>query len=176
MVGAGKKESAAAIARNLAAVFAQGIDVIERISDDVFTAGGPRTSIGAHFRHNIEFARELLNGMKSGSVDYSARARDERIAIDRFLAIGATRDLMRELESMPATTPGMPLAVRSESVAETSSASSVARELDFLLSHTIHHYALIAFRLSALGIVLPEDFGVAPSTIEFRKRSEGESK
>jgi hypothetical protein len=40
----------------------------------------------------------------------------------------------------------------------------MARELGMLLSHTVHHYALIAMLLRARGIEPPADFGVAPST------------
>lgn len=174
MVGTERKESAASIAANVAAVFEQGIGVIARISDEAYVAGGPRTSIGAHFRHNLEFARQLLSGIASGSVDYTARLRDERIAVDRDLAVREMRRVIAELRAIPVATLGTALSVRSDASPETWAASSVARELDFLLSHTVHHYALIAIRLGSYGIELPSDFGVAPSTIEFFRRSKGE--
>jgi hypothetical protein len=43
--------------------------------------------------------------------------------------------------------------------------STVARELQFLLSHTIHHYALIALVLRLQGFTTGEEFGVNPSTL-----------
>jgi hypothetical protein len=49
------------------------------------------------------------------------------------------------------------------------SRSTAARELQFLVSHTVHHYALIAFILRANGIDPGADFGVAPSTLAHRK-------
>ena len=49
-------------------------------------------------------------------------------------------------------------------------ASSIERELEFLQSHTIHHYALIGFKLRAFGFDLPVEFGVAPSTLRFWNR------
>jgi hypothetical protein len=45
-------------------------------------------------------------------------------------------------------------------------ASSLARELQFTLSHTVHHYALIALILRLQGFAPPADFGVAPATLQ----------
>ena len=49
-----------------------------------------------------------------------------------------------------------------------SHSSSLGRELEFVISHTIHHHALIKERLQHLGIEFDETFGVAPSTLEYR--------
>jgi hypothetical protein len=43
--------------------------------------------------------------------------------------------------------------------------SSVSREMQALSSHTIHHFALIAVTLKALGVNVDCNFGVAPSTL-----------
>jgi len=48
------------------------------------------------------------------------------------------------------------------------------RELQFLFSHTIHHYALIANLLVMQGVEIGRDhsgFGVAPSTLEYWKET-----
>ena len=45
------------------------------------------------------------------------------------------------------------------------SRSSVLRELDFLRSHTVHHYSLIAMLLRLHEIDPGAEFGVAPSTL-----------
>ena len=45
--------------------------------------------------------------------------------------------------------------------------SSVERELQVLLSHTVHHYALIAVALRLHGHPVDEEFGVAPSTLRY---------
>ena len=50
------------------------------------------------------------------------------------------------------------------------SGSTVRRELDFLLSHTVHHYALIAMSLRLRGLPVPAELGVAPSTLEHWRR------
>jgi hypothetical protein len=41
----------------------------------------------------------------------------------------------------------------------------VGRELAFVLSHTVHHNALIAVMALTLGVSIPDRFGYAPSTI-----------
>ena len=47
--------------------------------------------------------------------------------------------------------------------------SSVGRELQFLVSHTVHHYALIRLLLEDHGIYAGEEFGVAPSTLAHQR-------
>jgi len=45
--------------------------------------------------------------------------------------------------------------------------SSVARELQALSSHTVHHFALIAITLKGYGVEVNPGFGVSPSTLRF---------
>ncbi len=51
--------------------------------------------------------------------------------------------------------------------AEVRTRSSLGRELQFLVSHTVHHYALIAIASRMQGIWPKESFGVAPSTLKY---------
>jgi hypothetical protein len=75
------------------------------------------------------------------------------------------------------------LLVSSEGEADTGAGaewnrSTARRELRFLLSHTIHHYALIALSLGTRGFEIPEalsGFGVAPSTLRHRKQVDSPS-
>jgi hypothetical protein len=48
----------------------------------------------------------------------------------------------------------------------------MARELEFLLSHTVHHYAIVAILCRLQGIAVDDGFGVAPSTLRHRTESE----
>ena len=153
------------LADAFAQVTRQGVDVIASLSDAVYRGDDPETSIGAHFRHNLEFAEELLRGSESGVIDYAARRRDLGVATDRSAATERMETMINRLDSIAAG----PVTVVSELDRSTRLSSSVERELEFILSHTIHHYALIAFKLRLLGIEVPVGFGVAPSTIEYRK-------
>jgi uncharacterized damage-inducible protein DinB len=42
--------------------------------------------------------------------------------------------------------------------------TSLARELVFVLQHTIHHQATVAVLLAGRGVAVPPTFGLAPST------------
>src|SRR4051794_6577397 len=44
-------------------------------------------------------------------------------------------------------------------------ATSLGRELAFVLSHTVHHNAIIGVIAKALDVPVPERFGYAPSTL-----------
>ncbi len=166
MVGTGQKTKTHGLAGELAATLEQGIEVVASLSDAVFRNDGPRSSVGAHIRHNLEFVLGFLNGIEAGSVDYAARERDERIATDREYAVAAMRSAARTLRGVAESDLMKTLDIRSE-INAIDCASSVGRELEFLVSHTIHHYALISFKLELLGIAVPANFGVAPSTIRF---------
>ena len=48
------------------------------------------------------------------------------------------------------------------------SQSSAPRELQFLISHTVHHFALIKVALRDGPRSVGDDFGVAPSTLSYR--------
>ncbi len=50
--------------------------------------------------------------------------------------------------------------------------SSLGRELQFLASHSVHHFAMIGGICRALEAPLPDDFGAAPSTIRHRATCE----
>jgi hypothetical protein len=51
------------------------------------------------------------------------------------------------------------------------SRSSLLRELQFLLSHTVHHYSLIALALRVQGFEPGVGFGVAPSTLNHWRKT-----
>jgi len=128
------------------------------------------SSIGAHLRHALDFVQAFLRGFESGRVDYDARVRDERLERDPARALEVLRSLVTRLDALPAGSHGRALAIRHEAPPGTPldegwHRSSVARELDFLASHTVHHYALVALALRLRGIEPHPEFGVAPSTI-----------
>ena len=50
--------------------------------------------------------------------------------------------------------------------------SSLGRELVFVASHAVHHYALLAAHLRQLGLPVPEGFGLAPATVAHARRIE----
>ena len=156
-----------------AAVLRQGIEVIENLPDALFTRceRGENSSVGAHFRHNLDFVANFLRGLETGKLDYNLRERNLRVETDRAFAAFRFRAAVFELENLSGENLSKKILVRSETVENLWCESSAARELEFLNSHTIHHYALINTKLSSYGFAVPKDFGVAPSTLEFWKNS-----
>lgn len=162
------------LARNCAEILRQGIDLLEKTDDAIyapnetaeFSTGG---AIGGHFRHCLEFVECFLRGIETETVDYNRRDRNLHIETDRLYAIAKIEEIVRMLENLPFFESGKPLRVRPEDAGAEDfwCASSVERELEFLNSHTIHHYALIAFKLRAMNFEVPPEFGVAPSTLRF---------
>jgi hypothetical protein len=155
------------------AVLGQARDLLGRLRAGVYssTAGLPVASgAGPHLRHCLDFYDALLDGLETGRVDYNLRERDEATERDPHRAIARIDATIARLEatSAPASTP---LLVRAEGPADPLDPSSwvrssLARELVFLSSHTVHHFALVALLVRLQGVEPGAEFGVAPSTLE----------
>lgn len=134
------------------------------------------SGVGSHLRHCLDFYASFLAGLGGGRLDYDARERDARIETDARHALERLDGLIRALEGLgPALGRGQ-LAVRSEACECAGTPreaawcnSSLERELSFLCSHTVHHFALIGVILRAHGRDPGAHFGVAPSTLEHWK-------
>lgn len=126
-----------------------------------------RSSVGKHLRHNLDHFEAFFRGFDSGQIDYESRSRSGRIEDMPGLAEEALNGYTMELENLRGRNEAA-LQVREES--ETGAEerrwldSSIGRELQFLLGHTVHHNAIIAMIADRHGLELPERFGVAPST------------
>lgn len=161
------------LALDSARLLAQGRAVLERLDDAVFL-GTPQVNLGAvagHFRHCFDFYRCFLVGLETGSVDYGARTRDPRLESERWRAVAVARELEASLAALPAAIEECPLAVvhGEGEEAEGWQVSTGGRELQFLSSHTRHHFALIGALLRFQGVEPGEEFGVAPSTLRHRR-------
>lgn len=152
-----------------------GAALLEGLSVEIFTTQDERClggSIGGHARHCIEFYQGFLGALDSGQLDYDARARNPLIESDPAFASECLRQVAEELIEIKGRDTSRELQVveNHDSTEPAWSPSSIGRELRFLLSHTIHHYALIAILLRLRGINPPKTFGVAPSTLRHRAR------
>jgi uncharacterized damage-inducible protein DinB len=127
------------------------------------------SSIGAQVRHVVEFYECLLDGLEDLHVDYNARRRDCIIETSRDAAIRRIEEIGHRLRNDVRLRTNLTLWVQIEDAGPGDGflMSSVARELQALTSHTIHHYALIAMMLRAAGHEAPAEFGVAPSTLRY---------
>ena len=144
-----------------------GTALIEAIEDRIYRTGESEAgSIGGHFRHNLDFINSFLNGIAE-RIDYSRRERDLRVETNRAHAIGCFEFAVRRFRSISNELLESMILVRSEIDAGQWYASSVAREVEFVLSHTVHHHALIAEKLKCNGRPVPKGFGVSSSTLQY---------
>lgn len=158
----------------------QGVEVMRRLSDEAYTTcpeNPYRGGVGVQFRHCLDFYDCFLRGLESGRIDYSRRERDPRVETDRHHSIARFQEICEQLADLSTERVERPVEVKSEDVIPGQpewSSSSPARELQFLISHTIHHYALIVMMLKTqsyeVGREFPE-FGVAPSTLSYWKEA-----
>jgi len=126
-------------------------------------------SIGQHTRHVIEFFTALEQGYETGHVNYDLRKRDKQIEIDRSHAAtilsGIIKDLDKEDKPLSLVIDFNPSAEASYPIA-----TNYARELVYNLEHIVHHMAIMRIGVQAISTLkLPEDFGIALSTLRHKK-------
>lgn len=143
--------------------FVRSVQLIDNLSNETYP------KIGAHFRHNLDFANAFLKGLEVGEIDYEKRERNEKTEQNRSYAIEQIVFIIRRFQVLTKEDLEKEVSVRSEIDEETWHKSSAMRELEFLHSHTVHHHALIAEKLNNSGVKIAANFGVAPSTLKFWK-------
>ena len=125
------------------------------------------SSIGQHLRHCIEHYDELFMANDDNrAVRYHARPRNLEVETDPTVATNRLRFIYNQLGRGGSKDTFME--VSDGGIAEPSK-SSLFRELEFLISHTVHHFALIKVIANRLQIEVPENFGVAFSTLKYRE-------
>ena len=155
----------------------QGSDLLRRIDDHAYShvlLGVTASAIGGHIRHCLDFYNRFLRGLATGRIDYDARVRNELVERDRKTAITNIETVINQLQSAPITDDQLSVQVKAEGGQSRLDwgYSSISRELQFLMSHTVHHYALIVTMLRLQGYEPAADFGVAPSTLaHWRKKA-----
>ncbi|MEW5976002.1 MAG: DinB family protein [Acidobacteriota bacterium] len=155
-------------------ILAQGLQVLNRLSDTEYPEirhPFSQYGIGSHLRHCLDFYLAFLNGVEIGWIDYDERRQNREIETGRQAAIACLQWVMHKLESLSGLQDQALLMVRLEDTAgehepRAWSRSSVLRELQSLISHTVHHFALMAVMLQLNGLATPPEFGVAPSTLK----------
>ena len=154
----------------------QGIELLKDLTDELYTGNGMynKSGIGRHFRHIIEHYFSF-NSLSDQTIDYDDRERDERLETQRRYMISELERVADELEKFKKEPEllDVPIKVRSnEGIGQENSpfsTSTLRRELQFLISHTVHHYALIGLILKTMGYQPDPDFGVAPSTLRYEQ-------
>ena len=158
-------------------------------------------TIGQHLRHSMDhYARCLAAATEAAAkttththtatpntptvtttIHYDVRKRGTAVESDISEARKEVDRLIAVVESLPDAALARPVAaafVLSSDDADGAGeplASTVGRELGFVTHHAIHHHALIKTMAKALGLGGLggiREFGVAPSTAQYRKATE----
>ena len=154
-------------------VFVQLAETIKQLSASQYAqpcSNLVNNTIGQHVRHIIELFQCLENGYPDSSVNYENRKRDKTIETDKELALRLLQDIYSQLDR-----PDKPLVLHASYDDHSSTPIAIPtnyyREIAYNLEHTIHHMALIRVGIAEVSeIRLPENFGVASSTVKHRKQ------
>lgn len=153
----------------LAAALDDVARVVRPLTTDQFTRRDRQTSgsIGGHVRHTLDHVEALERALVRGVCCYDDRVRGTAVEDDPALACARLRACQMRLCSLDPELLQTPLTLSAQlDVAGTTlrAMTTVGREVTFVLSHTIHHAALIAVLLEDQGHEAPQRFGFAPTS------------
>lgn len=155
-------------------VLLQLASAISEIPEYVFTQKSNLlngSTIGGHTRHVIEIFQCLLEGYETGIVNYEHRKRNMQIETNKNYAVLLLQEIATTLEL-----PNKKLILQGfysndVDVETNMMQTNFFRELVYNLEHCIHHMALIRVGVQEFCTInLPADFGVAPSTIQYKNQ------
>jgi uncharacterized damage-inducible protein DinB len=155
------------------AVHRQLGEVIESLTDLQYVqkpVGVIASSIGGHVRHCLDHVAAILVAAHTGKLNYDHRERGTAVESNREAALHVIARQEGELADLA----GLPnhRRLRMTTLLASSGQSievptSLGRELAFVLSHTVHHSALISAMVQMLGVKVPDRFGYAPATLAY---------
>jgi hypothetical protein len=154
-------------------VFVQLSETLNQLSNEEYIQPSKilfNASIGQHVRHIIELFLCLEKGYETGMVNYEKRKRDYQLETNKDLAIQLLKDIYHRIERSNTN-----LVMEAEDYDDTTGVvaipSNYYREIAYNLEHTIHHMALIRVGVNEVSAIeLPQEFGVAYSTIKYRQQ------
>jgi hypothetical protein len=158
-------------------VLQQGCIFLDRVSDEMYSrpledpaAEKPASSLGAHYRHVLDHFLCLAEGIRTGQINYDQRRRNAQVENSVTCARLVTEALIDELGGLsPEILQCDCTVVYSVGYGEADAEavkSNLAREVMFCVGHAIHHYAILRLLCAGVGVTLPYEFGIAPSTLK----------
>ncbi|WP_147250990.1 DinB family protein [Arenicella xantha] len=154
-----------------ARVLREGADLLSKIHISHYSKSASpafESTIGAHFRHVFEHYRCFFGQLNSGVICYERRERDQILERDIHYAQRTAAELITAFDALDSSRFSRPIQLH-DLVSGCKVDTNLGRELLFLQSHTVHHYALIGAISRTLGERPDVDFGVAEATREHQK-------
>jgi uncharacterized damage-inducible protein DinB len=125
-------------------------------------------SVGEHVRHVLDHVSALVSAGPSAVLSYDHRTRGTNLETEPGVAVREIMRLNAALERWGDGALDAPVAVTALMSTDGTSVngwSTLGRELAFVMSHTVHHQAIVALLLEQQGSAMLDDrFGYAPST------------
>jgi uncharacterized damage-inducible protein DinB len=170
---AASEASGADQTRALTGLLEQLRDLVTRLPTAIYLARPAARvsgSVGEHVRHCLDHVAALTTALDSEELSYDVRRRGTSVEVDPVTAANEIERLCCRLDEFPENVQrSITLSAMLEPDAPVSTMrTTVARELAFVIQHTIHHCALIAVLLEWQGWRVPYGFGLAPATAAAR--------
>jgi uncharacterized damage-inducible protein DinB len=157
---------------SLQTVFVQLNDSLQQLSDKQYTQPSARlfhASIGQHVRHIIELFICLQKGYNTGVINYEKRKRELLIETDKEFARELLTGILQSINK-PDKVLLLEANYNEESEETLLIETNYYREIVYNLEHTVHHMALIRVGINEVSSIdVPNEFGVAASTIKYKK-------
>lgn len=150
----------------------EGAQLLKVLKNNQYTEGYKpafHSTIGAHFRHVLEHYRCFLGQQTCQQFCYDKRERDQQLESDSGYAKTTISELIVGLKKLD----DQAFEQRYTIVDEQSGGpveTNLQRELLFLQSHTVHHYAIIGAMTRAFGNQPEDEFGIAIATRTHQKK------
>lgn len=162
-------------------VLQQGCIFLERIDEETYSRpmeGEFAASLGAHYRHVLDHFLCLTEGIRTGQVNYDQRRRNPQLESSVTCARLVTEDLIDEFGGLSSeilqSECVVTYSVGYDEIEAEAVRSNLAREVMFCVGHAIHHFAILRILCAGIGVRLPYEFGIAPSTLKHLKTETAE--
>ncbi|AYV56965.1 hypothetical protein [Leptospira kmetyi] len=162
--------------KNIQHTFNQLADLLSFIEENEYSKEITQvkgSSIGKHVRHCIEVLENLTDGIETSSVSYDRRKRNPLYETSPLAARDKIFELLGKLERIEENKIiELVYLVDPNTGLEGKTLSNLKREFLYVQDHTIHHMAIIKLYAECFltNVSLPEEFGVALSTLQFQKK------
>lgn len=130
-------------------------------------------SVGKHVRHILDLFECLIDSNESGILNYDSRKRCAETESDKEFALRKIQNLILKVDELNLEKKIILKQRLNDSFCEIN--STIERELLYNIEHCVHHLAIIRIGIENNFdfIKLPENFGVAHSTISHREQKVG---
>jgi hypothetical protein len=162
-------------------VLQQGCLFLERSGEERYSRpleGEFAACLGAHYRHVLDHFLCLAEGMRTGQVNYDLRRRNPQVESSVTCARLVTEDLIDEFGGLSSEILqrecDVTYSVGYDQTDAEAVRSNLAREVMFCVGHAIHHYAILRILCVGIGVRLPYEFGIAPSTLKHQETETAE--